>query len=192
MSFHLKALSGRGGGAEMGVRSRRTDLDSRERVTRALRFEKPDRAPRDLWTLPGIAMFRQDELEEMRQRFPRDLAHPAARYGRGTRESGTRHVVGTSTDEWGCVWHVAEPGVAGEVKGAPLAEWSALDTLRPPYEILEQADLSQVNRSCAETDRFVLAGTTVRPFERMQFLRGSQALHAAQPTRLRLLTGAIA
>jgi uroporphyrinogen-III decarboxylase len=75
------------------------------------------------------------------------------------------------------VWHVAEPGVAGEVKGAPLAEWSALDTLRPPYEILEQADLSQVNRSCAETDRFVLAGTTVRPFERMQFLRGSQAFY---------------
>jgi hypothetical protein len=85
--------------------------------------------------------------------------------------------VGTYTDEWGCVWHVAEPGVVGEVKGAPLDDWSALDNLRPPYEILQEADFSRVDQSCAETDQFVLAGTTVRPFERMQFLRGSQSLY---------------
>ena len=31
-------------------------MTSRERVTKALRFEHPDRAPRDLWMLPGIQM----------------------------------------------------------------------------------------------------------------------------------------
>ncbi|GIX07792.1 MAG: hypothetical protein KatS3mg115_2195 [Candidatus Poribacteria bacterium] len=41
---------------------------------------------------------------------------------------------------------------------------------------LEAADFSQVNASCAQTDRFVRAGTMVRPFERMQFLRGSEQL----------------
>jgi hypothetical protein len=28
-------------------------MSSRERVYKALRFEKPDRVPRDLWALPG-------------------------------------------------------------------------------------------------------------------------------------------
>ena len=71
---------------------------------------------------------------------------------------------------------MAEDGVVGEVKNPPLADWSALDALRPPDEILELADLSRVDAGCAATDKFVKAGTTVRPFERMQFLRGSENL----------------
>ena len=152
-------------------------MKSRERVIRTLRFEHPDRAPRDLWTLPGIEMYRRDELNAILERFPLDLARPTVQYGQGERERGRRNVVGSYVDEWGCVWHVAQPGVVGEVKGPPLADWSALDGFTAPYEILDGADLSQVNRSCAEADGFVLAGTTVRPFERLQFLRGSQALY---------------
>ena len=152
-------------------------MDGRERVVRTLRFERPDRAPRDLWTLPGINMFRQDEVNALLERFPLDLARPTVRYGQGERQWGTPNVVGSYADEWGCVWHVAEPGVVGEVKEPPLADWSALKGFKAPYEILEQADFSRVNRGCAESDRFVLAGTTVRPFERMQFLRGSEALY---------------
>jgi len=146
-------------------------------VVRTLRFENPDRAPRDLWVLPGISMFRKDELDAMLEQFPPDLAGPEFEYGPGERQQGRPHVVGSYADEWGCVWHVGEPGVIGEVKEPPLADWSALAHFKPPYEILEKADFSQVNRSCAETDRFVLAWTTVRPFERMQFLRGSEALY---------------
>ncbi len=151
-------------------------MDSRERVIRTLRFAQPDHAPRDLWTLPGINMFRRAELEAMRQRFPPDMTGPQVRYGPGERARGVPNAVGAYTDDWGCEWHVYEPGVVGEVKGPPLADWSALTHFRPPTEILNQADFSQVNRGCAETTRFVLAGTTVRPFERMQFLRGSEAL----------------
>lgn len=152
-------------------------MNSRERVIRTLRFESPDRAPRDLWVLPGIRMFREDELNAMLERFPPDLAGPEFEYGRGEQEKGTPNVVGSSVDAWGCVWHVGEPGVVGEVKEPPLADWAALAHFKPPYEILEKADFNRVDRSCAETDRFVLAGTTVRPFERMQFLRGSEALY---------------
>jgi uroporphyrinogen decarboxylase len=152
-------------------------MDSRDRVIRTLRFERPDRAPRDLWSLPGIRMFREKELKAVLERFPPDLKGPQVRYGRGERQRGTAGEVGSYVDEWGGVWHVAEPGVVGEVKEPPLADWSALDGFSAPYEILDNADFSQVNRSCAETDRFVLAGTTVRPFERMQFLRGSQSFY---------------
>jgi uroporphyrinogen decarboxylase len=159
-------------------------MTSRERVRRALRFESPDRAPRELWALPGIAMFRRDEMDALLARYPSDFASPAVthgtgpdvRYGTGYRSRGTPAVVGTYVDEWGCPFTVAEPGVIGEVKAPPLADWSALDHLRPPDEMLELADFSQVDAGCAATDKYVLAGTTVRPFERMQFLRGSEAL----------------
>ena len=122
-------------------------------------------------------MFRKDELDALLQRFPSDLVGPEFKYGPGERQQGIPYVVGSYADEWGCVWHVGEPGVVGEVKEPPLADWSALAHFEPPYEILEEADFSQVNRSYSETDRFVLAWTTVRPFERMQFLRGSEALY---------------
>jgi uroporphyrinogen decarboxylase len=151
-------------------------MNSRERVRRALRFEHPDRAPRNLWSLPGIRMFREAELEEVLARYPADMTGPDYSYGASSRARGTPYVVGSYTDDWGSTWTVAEPGVAGEVKDPPLADWSALAHYRPPFEVLDNADFSRVNRSCAETDRFVLAGTMTRPFERMQFLRGSENL----------------
>jgi hypothetical protein len=159
-------------------------MDSRERVCRALRFAQPDRAPRDLWALPGIGLFRQAELDAMVARFPLDFTTPDVvygggpdiRYGTGKRSRGVPALVGTYVDEWGCPFTVAEPGVIGEVKEPPLADWSALAQLTPPDEILRDVDWGRVNAGCAATTCFVKAGTTIRPFERMQFLRGSEAL----------------
>ncbi len=157
---------------------------SRERVLKALRRETPDRAPRELWALPGVEMFRKEEIDALLAKYPSDFAAPDVttgagpdvRYGTGYRTRGTPNLIGTYIDEWGCPFTVAEQGVIGEVKEPPLADWSALDTLRPPDEILVMADLGSVDASCAATDRYVKAGTTVRPFERMQFLRGSENL----------------
>jgi len=151
-------------------------MTGRERVRRALTFQWSDRAPRDLWTLPGIEMFRRAEMEAVLARFPSDFAAPDVMYGTGQKASGTPAVVGTYVDEWGCPFTVAEPGVVGEVKEPPLADWAALDHLRPPDEILDEADFGRVDAGCATTDKFVKAGTTVRPFERMQFLRGTENL----------------
>jgi len=151
-------------------------MTSRERVIKTLRHESVDRAPRELWTLPGVSMFRSEELERFNERFPGDFQGPQYRYGQGRRAQGNPCAVGRYTDAWGSTWHVAEPGVVGEVKEPPLADWSALAHYKPPFELLDEADLSQVNKSCAETTRFVKVGTETRPFERAQFLRGSEAL----------------
>jgi len=145
-------------------------------MIKALRFERPDRAPRQLWTLPGVEMFRRDELQRLLTAYPEDIAAPTFSYGPSERARGRPNHVGTYTDEWGCVWGVAELGVVGEVKAPPLADWAALDHYKPPYEILDSADFSRVNESCAQSDKFMLTGTTVRPFERMQFLRGTENL----------------
>ncbi len=153
-------------------------ITSRERVTRALRFDHPDRPPRDLWTLPGIPMAHAEALAALLEAFPSDFTGPEFDYGPAERARGVPNQVGAYTDEWGCGWEVAETGVIGEVKHAPLDDWAALLSYQPPWEMLDGADFSRVNASCARTDKFVLVGASVaRPFERMQFLRGTEKLY---------------
>jgi len=165
-------------------------MTSRERVLRTLEFRQPDRAPRDLWALAGVTMLRRRDFDEVLARYPIDFTDARGRYGASSVARGTPAEVGTYVDEWGCEWSVAEVGVCGEVKNPPLADWSALASWSPPWELLDNADLSQVNAWCAETDLFVKTGTHVRPFERMQFLRGSENLFmdlAWQPPEFRRL-----
>lgn len=58
----------------------------------------------------------------------------------------------------------------------PLGDWSKLDRLRMPAEALS-IDIERINQFCTSTEKFVLAGCCPRPFERMQFLRGSENLY---------------
>ncbi|MHB9035754.1 MAG: uroporphyrinogen decarboxylase family protein [Armatimonadota bacterium] len=151
-------------------------MTSRERVINTLNHHPVDRAPRNLWALAGVRDHRQDEVAGLQERFPMDFAPPTHSYGAAKRARGVPCEVGEYTDEWGCVWHVGERGVIGEVKECPLTKWPSLDHYELPWEILDNADFSEVNKSCAESDLFMIAGTHVRPFERMQFLRGTENL----------------
>lgn len=151
-------------------------MTSRERVIKTLTFDSPDRAPRDLWALPGVGMLRPDEERQVHERFPSDFAGPRCRYGVSHRARGNMAEVGTYVDDWGSEWSVAEIGVVGEVKNPPLADWNALDSWTVPWELLKDADLSEVDVSCRESDKFMRVGTHTRPFERMQFLRGTENL----------------
>ncbi|HOF60811.1 MAG TPA: uroporphyrinogen decarboxylase family protein [Candidatus Latescibacteria bacterium] len=151
-------------------------MTSRERVIRALRFETPDRAPRDLWSLPGVAKYRKEELDRVCRLYPSDFGGTGVRYGVSPRAHPLQGDTGTYVDNWGCVWHVGEPGVVGEVKEPPIRTWSDLKSYKLPWEIIREADFSRVNETCAAQRTFVRAGTETRPFERMQFLRGSSQL----------------
>lgn len=164
-------------------------MTPRERVLRALEFRSPDRAPRDLWALPWVTQYAREDFEAVLRRFPSDFVTPDAVAGPGTggslapgdRARGEPGRKGTWTDDWGCVFEVAQDGVIGEVKHPPLADWSALASYRPPQEIIGRTDWDAVNRACAANlagqESFMRAGTSLRPFERMQFLRGSENLY---------------
>jgi uroporphyrinogen decarboxylase len=143
----------------------------------ALRFQSPDRAPRELWALPGVGMFRKAELEAMWKRFPSDFAGAPVKYGPSERARGDCSKVGDYVDEWGVIWTVGEPGVVGEIKRPILADEAAVGSYRLPWELLEKADFSKVDEFCAKSDRFVRGGGQTRPFERMQFLRGTEQLY---------------
>jgi len=152
-------------------------MTSRELVIKTLNHQPVDRAPRDLWVVPGVEMFRPDELTEVHLRFPGDIVAPDFKYPVGRRSKGKPYQIGRYTDAWGCTWQVAQRGLPGEVKQSPLADLSRLAEYKPPTELLESAKFNKVNRSCATTSRFVLAMTDVRPFERLQFLRGVEATY---------------
>ena len=155
-------------------------MTSRERVFRALEFRSPDRAPRDLWALPWVGWYAPKQIEALRQRFPMDFAGCSV-YGKSDRARGEASRKGSYTDEWGSIWHVAEDGVVGEVKEPILGDFSALSTFQPPWEMIRGADVSKAQQACernlaAEDPKFMMCGTPARPFERMQFLRGSENL----------------
>jgi hypothetical protein len=151
-------------------------MTSRERVIAALTFSSPDRAPRDLWALPYVSLFRKAELDAFLEKYPMDIGSSQRSPGRADADAALTAQVGTYTDEWGSVWHVAEPGVVGEVKGPVLADWSALATFQPPWRLVRNRDLSHVNKLCDASDKFMLSDVTARPFERLQFLRGTENL----------------
>jgi len=152
-------------------------MTGRERVIKALEFKTPDRVPGHLWRLPGAKTFRQDDIRRVLEKYPEDITVLDFNYGRGKRAKGTRYKHNqAATDEWGCRWYVAEDGLAGEVKDHPLKDISDVESLRAPYEILDGADFPKVNAMCGQTETFTLAWTTVRPFERMQFLLGTEKL----------------
>jgi uroporphyrinogen decarboxylase len=166
-------------------------VNSRERVYKTLRFDHPDRVPRDLWVVMATDMARTAEVDGILTRFPMDVVYCSAeggwnfqkkrnaglhffKYGPSARAQGIPYQVGTYVDAWGVPFEVGEVGVFGEVKHPPLADWAALEHFSPPWEILDGGNWDDVNRFCDETDRFVISNNGSNPFERIQFLRGTE------------------
>ncbi|MAE59784.1 MAG: methyltransferase [Planctomycetaceae bacterium] len=143
-------------------------MTPRQRVINALRFEPVDQIPIE------------NEFEgELQTKYPSDVAYPPFTYPPG-KSRGEAYANRPYTDIWGCIWEAAEDGVCGEVKHAPLShDWSGLKTFTPPWEILDGADLSQVDPACSATDKFTIAmwSAMPNPFERMQHLRGPEQLY---------------
>ncbi|MBN2211155.1 MAG: hypothetical protein JW709_07140 [Sedimentisphaerales bacterium] len=149
-------------------------MNSRERVIRAITFRNPDRAPRDCWALPAVSLFERDKYEKLIDRFPMDIQGSQLTPGIDNDITQAIKYGGTYTDEWGCVWHVGEPGVVGEVKHHQLEDMSRLAGFKSPMHLLKQHDHAYVNKLCEQSSNFMLSDVTARPFERIQFLRGTE------------------
>ena len=149
----------------------------REIVTRSLQFTHPERMPRDLWTLPWAETHHPEAIAELRRRFPSDFAGIPNVYRPSSRVQGDPYAIGQYTDDWGCTFTSIQTGVIGEVRTPLLDDIADWRQVEPPYESLpEDPDKArdQIDRHCAATDKFVRAGCCARPWERYQFLRGSE------------------
>ena len=151
-------------------------MTGRERVKRALEFRSPDRAPRDLWALPAVELTQKREYDEVIRDFPPDIGKPYASPGQSAAAADRYNRIGTYRDEWGSLWEVAEPGVVGEVKAPAIADWSELPKFQLPWGLIRGRDLAPVDAQCERESLYMLSDCTARPFERMQFLRGTENL----------------
>lgn len=148
-------------------------MTSRERVYRALNFETPDRVPRDLWALPvAVIEHGPEKMKALRENWPTDFGSPSSGI-KPLLVQGEQHSIGSYTDEWGCVFENIHEGVIGEVKSPIIDDWSKLADLREPVELLD-LDVEHINEQCRASGKFMLSKVLARPFERCQFLRGSE------------------
>jgi hypothetical protein len=152
---------------------------SRELVIRCLSFETPERMPRDLWLLPWAEQHYPAAVAEIQKRFPNDIISAEYAYPLLPCVSGDPYRVGTYVDEWGSVFTNIQDGVIGEVRTPLLADIADWPGLQPPYAQLPQGVERQkvadaIKRFHDQTDCFVLANACPRPWERYQFIRGSE------------------
>lgn len=152
-------------------------MTGRELVYHALEGKPADRAARDLWFLPWADMHYPKQCEQLRREYPRDFTDMVSICPPSPKKKGDPYAVGTYVDEWGCVWNSISAGIVGEVKN-PLVqddEWQDAANVHIPEELLD-FDIMQAN-STGETDKFRLAGCLPRPFEQLQFIRGTENLY---------------
>jgi hypothetical protein len=152
-------------------------LTPREIVTAAVTFNHPPRVPRNLWWGDWAQKHFPGKPEELLARYPGDIGGvaPVNRPSPCAVEGGYK--AGTSVDEWGCEFVKAQEGVCGEVKAPPISDPADWKSVRPPYEILpenKQEARDRINRACDEQDTFVITNCCPRPWERYQFLRGTE------------------
>jgi len=125
-------------------------MTGHERVRRAVHFETPDRLPVAFASL-GVTDFKS----AVGAIFP-----------------SARAETGLGADEWGCVWEKTEAHNMGQVRGHPLADWSALEGYAFPDPDREELYAHMPGRIAEAGGRYVKTGIFALIFERLHMLRG--------------------
>lgn len=149
-------------------------MTGRERIVAALTGRTPDRIPRAYTAVPGFEQTWPGALAALETEYPQDVAPCGYQLPTGAVQ-GDPYAVGLYIDEWGCPFENVHPGIIGQVKHAPIRTYADLATFRPPMHLIG-AGLEGVARTCESTTGFTLSPLPVQPFERLQFLRGTENL----------------
>lgn len=157
-------------------------MNGRERIVAALEGRGPDRIPRVYTPVPGWLHNFPGVMERLEARYPQDVVPNGYRLPPGA-TSGDPFAVGEYIDEWGCVFTNVQAGIIGEVKTPLIQSYTDLDSFKPPMH-LTQLNYDEIQRTCEAATGFTMSGLPLQPFERMQFLRGTENLYmdlALQP-----------
>lgn len=152
----------------------------RDIVSACLNFQHPARLPRDLWLLPWAEQRYPAAVAEINRRFPSDFATTRYFYPPSSRAHGDPYRAGTCIDEWGCIFTSVQDGQIGEARTPLIADLTDWRTVQPPWEQLPASRQAQaaaravIRRYYESTDLYVLANICPRPWERYQFIRGSE------------------
>jgi len=148
-------------------------MDSRDRVIKTIKFDSPDRLPIDMWIIPAAYKKYGKILYDILWENPIDFVRIENRLV----INDNNHVfeTGTYTDSWGCVWNNVHDGICGQVKKFPLNNINLVYLYKAPLEHVKMGweDIDKQIENAE--DKFVIC-SQVNPFERMQFLRGTENL----------------
>lgn len=157
-------------------------MTSRELVKATLEFKNTDNVtPKQLWILPWVEYNEPQNYDFILNKYDWDIAGVPTKYSlNSTVESGNQYESGEYTDPWGCKFFNLKRGIVGEVKNpiVPAIDEDWNDTSRiviPEHQL--SFDIAQVNEQCAKSDKFILADCNPRPFEQLQFIRGTENLY---------------
>lgn len=150
-------------------------MTPRELVNRTLDLAQPARAPRQLWALPWAEMHHPGVVAGISADYPDDIAGAPGYHRDWELTHGDAYEVGEYIDAWGCVFENKQRGVIGEVKQPIVEDWSDTSRVHFPLGWLS-IDVEKISAWCRETDRFTMAGCCPRPFEQLQFMRGTENL----------------
>lgn len=148
-------------------------MTPRELVRRAIEHASPSRVPRQAWVTPWAEQQFPEAVARLRAEFPDDLVAAPALYLDPPTVVGHQYRKGLYVDEWGCRFENLYDGMLGLVRDPVIGRWTDADGFRTPGRTL-LVDVDAINAFCDATDRFVLAGSIVRPFERLGFLRTAE------------------
>jgi hypothetical protein len=130
--------------------------------------------------LPWAEAHHPEACEALLRDYPPDIVTPEALdlYAETSPlQHGDPYARGEYVDPWGAVFQNIQPGVIGEVKEPVIQDWDRdLEKVHVPVEFLSLRT-EALNRFCRETDRFVRMSYFPRPFEQLQFLRGTENLY---------------
>ena len=152
-------------------------MESRERVKRAIRFERPDRLPISHAVLPAAQFKYGKALDEILAEFREDFGwdylpdQPMEKWSPQYRQ-------GLNRDDFGTVWRVEWPGICGIPVEWPLADLSRYGEYRwpqdfkagPPEERHYSGHMAGVD------ERWYARGGWITTFEQLQQLRGMENL----------------
>ena len=150
-------------------------MTSRELVIKVLNHQPAPRAPRDIWQPPALEAARAEDVAEMAVRFPSDILWVEPKPAANKRSAVKPPREDTVVDAWGCIWAVNKAGEWEETKDHPLSESGKLAAYEPPAEVVDAGRFAKVGKAIDGQSRFTLGRSDVRPFERLQALRGPKA-----------------
>lgn len=151
----------------------------RERVIKAINFDKPDRIP-IMHSVSPAAFFKYGgQLVQLLKKYPQDFG--SSEYAVPKLEDlDPVYRRGESVDEWGCVWQNNVDGMLGQVVKHPLSDWNQWKNYKFPDMLLNTEQIKTEKQRIKELEQeyFVLLGFTTcsNYFERLQWLRGYENL----------------
>jgi uroporphyrinogen decarboxylase len=163
-------------------------MNSRERVKRAIRFQKPDRAPISHAVLPSARVKYGKALDEILAEYREDFGWD---YMEDMKEEDfpAYYKFGRNVDSFGTVWQSEWFGILGIPVDWPIKDWSQYESYRWPddFEAGPPKGRLYSGHMCGYDERWYARGAWITYFEQMQQLRGMEnflADIAAEPKEL--------